>query len=113
MTTVQLNTIDLDFICHEEARRICAKIARCQNCMSMSLKPSMFKGYHISMLCSKKCDLCRLVFDGNKRFMCDLKRETRFRNILFEEKRLYAVSPRKNHTKKKIQATTPVFQRII
>lgn len=62
------------------------KIAKCQFFYDMVIKPSSFKGFHITIFCSRKCDICRLCYDDTKRIAYDSARPEYARNILFETK---------------------------
>lgn len=70
---------------------IVEKISRCSNCVQVQALPSTSKGYHIFFYCKIKCDICRLVFDDDKRFMLDTKRPEYRQNVMFDEKGVKAV----------------------
>jgi hypothetical protein len=90
MTTLKqkefYNTIDLDLVTKEELEIIIEKIRSNDCCLTLQCKPSFSKGHHISMICSKKCDKCRLVFDDAKRFEMDSNRDLKYQNTLFDKK---------------------------
>jgi hypothetical protein len=92
MSFIKFNTIDLDGtkifpMNKDSAQRIIDKICLCKNLIKIQLKPSCSKGYHVLMLCSKDCDLCRLLYDDQKRFSIDLNiRKPEFRNLLWDKK---------------------------
>jgi len=79
-------TVDLDNCNYEQMERIRQKIMSMKCCEGVFKKPSARKGYHLLVWCKVKCDLCRMVFDDQKRFEQDLKRPEKWRNVLFDEK---------------------------
>ena len=83
---VYYNTIDLDHCDKPQLADIVKKISAHECCLSLSWKDSFSKGYHISITCIHKCDMCRLVFDDAKRFEMDNNRDEKFRNTLFTDK---------------------------
>jgi hypothetical protein len=83
------NTLDLDNIDKETLSLTIQKILKNKCCKSLEYKDSSTKGYHIKMICDKKCDLCRFVFDDIRRYAIDLQREEKFRNVLFNEKEFF------------------------
>jgi hypothetical protein len=80
------NTIDLDKIDKEELEHIKNKIQTFKCCKSVQSKDSSSKGYHLLIVCSKKCDLCRLMFDDQKRYSMDNQRDLKYQNTLFDSK---------------------------
>lgn len=78
------NTIDLDYCSWEELGRVCAKISRCPALYRIEIEDSMSKGFHLKLWCMADCDLCRFVFDDQKRYAIDFRRPTRFQNVLFD-----------------------------
>lgn len=78
--TLDIDTNNKEFIQHIEK-----KILSCKNLISVKKNPSMFKGYHIKLKCKVKCDVCRLVFDDDKRFTFDQFRPDWAQNILFDK----------------------------
>jgi hypothetical protein len=80
------NTIDLDKVDKQQLADIVSKITAKPCCLSLQYKDSSSKGYHISIVCSKQCDVCRMVFDDQKRFEMDSNRDIKFQNTLFTEK---------------------------
>jgi hypothetical protein len=80
------NTLDLDSIDKKQLEEITKKIKKCKNCLSVQSKDSSSKGYHVSIICKIKCDICRLVFDDQKRYEIDLGRDEKFKNTTFDEK---------------------------
>lgn len=81
-TTLDIDNSDKHFV-----NMIMIKIVlHCDCLIDLDVKPSSSKGYHIILLCNKKCDLCRFVFDDCRRFAYDLNRPDYARNILFTEK---------------------------
>ena len=73
----------------ELADRILNKIVRCKYCVVASKSLSNYKGYHIEMYCTKKCDLCRFQFDDIRRYEEDLNRLEVFRDLIFNVKHGY------------------------
>lgn len=94
------NTLDIDNGDKYNLSLIIAKITKNKCCKNLEWKESATKGYHIKMICSKKCDVCRLVFDDMKRLEHDENREEKFRNVLFTEKEW--IHPNDNFNKKHI-----------
>ena len=88
MSTIkQLNTIDLDYCDKETLRRTIDKILLCKNLVQIQSKPSSNKGYHLLMLCNKNCDICRLVYDDQRRYAIDTNiRKPQFKNLLWDNK---------------------------
>jgi len=80
------NTIDLDKVNKTQLGEIIKKITIKKCCLSLTYKDSSSKGYHISIICAKKCDICRIVFDDQKRFEMDNNRDLKYQNTLFTEK---------------------------
>ncbi len=84
-----INTIDLDNISKEMFERIIKKIEKKSCCLELKWKFSDSKGYHIYIICDKICDLCRFVFDDERRYNIDIKKDIRFQNLLFSEKEYF------------------------
>jgi hypothetical protein len=80
------NTLDLDECTKEQLQQTETKIKSNPCCLSITHKDSSSKGYHVIIICSKQCDLCRFVFDDVKRYEIDLGREQKFQNTIFTEK---------------------------
>lgn len=80
------NTIDLDKTDKEQLSRIVQKIVSNPCCLSLQYKDSNSKGYHISLICLRECDICRVVFDDQKRLEMDSNRDIKFQNTLFSDK---------------------------
>lgn len=83
---IYYNTLDLDECTKEQLQKIIQKIKSNTCCLSIKHKDSSSKGYHVSIICSKKCDLCRFVFDDMKRYEIDFGRDEKFKNTVFSEK---------------------------
>lgn len=81
-----INTLDLDEIDKEELNRILTKIKLNSCCDNVTFKCSTSKGFHVFIFCKKQCDLCRFVFDDDKRFAIDSVMPLKFRDFLFTEK---------------------------
>jgi hypothetical protein len=82
-----INTIDLDFCDEERCHNIVFRILSMGCCMGVKRNYSSFKGYHLRVFCRKdRCDLCRMVFDDQKRYAEDQKRPYCSRNVLFTRK---------------------------
>lgn len=79
----KLNTIDLDKVGRQELEDIYRKISLCPFHGTVDFRDTQ-KGYHLLMKCSKECDICRFVFDDQKRFAADFKRPEYKKNVLFE-----------------------------
>jgi len=81
-------TCDLDNVTHEQMHRIVAKILSLPCCQSVSTSPSQLKGYHLFIFCKGdgSCELCRQVFDDQKRYERDARRPVKWRNVLFTSK---------------------------
>lgn len=62
------------------------KISECPYYINHNFKYSSYKGCHITLFCSRKCDICRLCYDDIKRIAYDSARPEYARNILFETK---------------------------
>lgn len=82
-------SLDLDKCDKEQLNEIVKKIKLNPCCKSINIKDSCSKGYHIFLVCSKKCDICRFVFDDMKRYEIDFNREEKFKNIAFNEKEYF------------------------
>jgi len=81
-----IQTIDIDNGNKEYLKRILQKIASRKCCMKLSYRLSTsLSHYHIRIECSKKCDLCRFVFDDFARYSYDQERPERRRGILHNE----------------------------
>lgn len=88
-----LVTIDLDWdyrrtgraVSWEDALRILFKIVRCRHCRRAVLKASPLKGYHIILYCDIDCDLCRLLYDDERRYEMESRQPWRRRNVLFDK----------------------------
>lgn len=83
------NTIDIDNSDKFNLASIIYKIERNPCCLKLEFKPSDSKGFHILIICSKKCEDCRIVFDDVRRLEMDMKREEKFKNVLFTEKEYF------------------------
>lgn len=79
-TTLDIDTNDEDFI-----NKIFQKIVLCKYLYSLTKKFSAFKGVHIILICHKKCDICRIVYDDFRRLAYDSNRPEYARNILFDK----------------------------
>lgn len=62
------------------------KISKCKCGKILKVSPSDNKGLHIRLICEKDCDICRLVFDHQKRYVADLTRREQFSNLMFDVK---------------------------
>lgn len=82
-------SIDLDETNKEQLNTIVTKIRNNVCCLKVDYKSSNSKGYHIFIMCAKHCDLCRFVFDDQRRFEKDTNREEKFRNVTFTEKEYF------------------------
>jgi len=81
---VYVQTIDIDNGDKEYLKRILQKIARNKCCLKLQYRISTsWSHYHIRIECSKECDLCRFVFDDQKRFGGDSERPERWRGLLW------------------------------
>jgi hypothetical protein len=89
MTIQYYQNLDLDKINKEELKTIIEKIKKNPCCLSVNFKDSSTKGYHVSIICNKKCDICRFVFDDQKRYEIDLGRDEKFKNTTFTEKEYF------------------------
>ena len=99
MIKYYFSSLDLDWeIPHQDkslscsgelADKILNKISKCDYCVILSKKLSNYKGYHIEMYCTKKCDLCRLQFDDIRRYEEDQNRLEVFRDLIFDVKHGY------------------------
>lgn len=88
-------TLDIDFTDkwnklkpkdYEFIENVVNKISKCPFFVDLWLKLSAYKGVHIIIICSIKCDICRFVYDDTKRFAYDLSRPVYARNILADKK---------------------------
>lgn len=86
---VYYNTIDIDNSDKSNLDRILNKISLNKCCLDLNCKDSSNKGYHLILTCKDKCDICRIVFDDQKRLDMDSMREEKFRNTLFAEKEYF------------------------
>lgn len=66
--------------------KIIHKVSKCPYGEILKALPSTEKGVHVKMLCYRDCDICRLVFDHQKRYIADLTRRKQFSNIMFDTK---------------------------
>lgn len=82
-------SIDLDNATKEQLNTILDKIRKNPCCLKADYKDSSTKGYHIFLICSKDCDVCRMVFDDQRRLEKDMARPPQFRNITFTEKEYF------------------------
>lgn len=80
------NTIDLDKVDKESLQKIISKIKLNKCLKSLVCKDSSSKGYHLLLTCDRKCDMCRMVFDDQKRLEMDSNRDLKFQNTLFTSK---------------------------
>jgi len=80
------NTIDLDKIDKEQLERIISKIKTNPCLKNIQVKDSSTKGYHLLLTCNRKCDICRIVFDDQKRLEMDNNRPLKLQNTLFTSK---------------------------
>lgn len=90
------NTLDLDWeiprrneglSCSDElATKILNKVVNCKYCVVASKKSGNSKGFHIEFYCTKKCDLCKLQFDDNKRYEKGLTQLDVFKDLIFDVK---------------------------
>jgi hypothetical protein len=94
------NSLDLDYqipfdsiklSCTKKlANSIALKIAKCKYSIEIQEpKHSNYKGFHIEFYCTKKCDLCRLVFDDIQRFEMDKNRPIQCTNLIWDSKHGY------------------------
>lgn len=83
------NTIDIDNGDKANLDRILNRISRNKCCIDINCKDSSNKGYHLILTCKVQCDICRLVFDDQKRLEMDNMRNEKFRNTLFSEKEYF------------------------
>jgi len=80
---LNIQTIDIDNPDMEFLKKILQKIARCRHCLKLQYRISTsLSHYHIRILCAKKCDLCRFVFDDSMRYSYDYERPERRKGIL-------------------------------
>lgn len=92
---MKYNTLDIDINPRihlngkELLNNILTKISFCPNSLSIEIKDSNSKGYHIFMYCSINCDLCRFVFDDDKRYMLDFDRIEVRKNVMFDVKGVF------------------------
>ena len=84
-------TLDIDTNDKEFTERMLAKIATCKHLIYLKIKESPCKGYHITILCDKECDMCRLCFDDERRFYFDSFRPEWAKNILFDKKEIIEI----------------------
>jgi len=93
-----INTLDIDkdptFPARPSADRefvdyITKRIKRCKNLLRIEVKPSLRKGYHVTLYCKVQCDLCRLVFDDFERYRRDINRKYIHQNVLFDNCTVY------------------------
>lgn len=90
---IKYNTIDLDIFPNfiTEGKKLLNKvfdfILNCDSCLKIYPPiDSDSKGYHLFFICSKNCELCRLLFDDSKRFMMDYDRPETRKNVMFDDK---------------------------
>lgn len=87
--TTRYQTIDLDQVDKYTLYNIINKIkykGKKENCNTRIYVKDTFKGYHIIIECKKECDLCRLVFDDDRRYYYDQYRPKHLRNVLWTNK---------------------------
>lgn len=87
--SLMYNTIDLDTNDKETVERILGKISKKSCLVSLIVEPSLQKGFHLKMMCSKHCEMCRIVFDDAVRFAYDDERPTFSRNVMFDTKEFF------------------------
>lgn len=80
------NTIDLDKIDKEQLQTIINKIKQNKCLKDIQVKDSSSKGYHLLLTCNRECDVCRMVFDDQKRYEMDNNRDLKYQNTLFTSK---------------------------
>lgn len=68
--------------------KVIYKVSQCKHGEIIYVSPSNSKGVHVKIICDKECDICRLVFDHQKRFIADMTRRKHFSNIMFDDKSL-------------------------
>lgn len=78
-------TIDLDFCNKSKLERIVYKIINMPCCIEMEVRPT-WRGYHLIIYCTRRCDVCRLLYDDFMRYAYDLYRPPHLRNILWTAK---------------------------
>ena len=78
-------TLDIDTNNKEFIGRILSKIIQCKHLIEYKIKESNLKGYHVILFCDKKCDVCRMCYDDQKRFNFDQNRPDYLQNVLFDE----------------------------
>lgn len=84
---MQYNTLDIDTNNKEDLMRILNKICDCEFLQKLTFDFSLQKGVHLKMFCDKeKCEICRLVFDDQRRMGFDCYRPIFSRNVMFDEK---------------------------
>ena len=82
-----ITTLDVDTTDKEKITHILGKIIYyCPHIVDFKFKFSSKKGIHFILFCSKKCDLCRFVFDDFRRYAYDRHRPKYAQNILFDKK---------------------------
>src|SRR3990170_5092829 len=87
-------TLDVDSTDKELINRIIAKIMKCEFIVDFNFEPSKQKGYHFRLYCSRKCDMCRLVFDDEIRFAFDQYRQQYSRDVLTQETYPFKITKR-------------------
>ena len=79
-----IQTIDIDNGNKEHLKRILQKIASKKCCLKLQYRISTsWSHYHIRIECSKKCDICRIVFDDSHRYRFDGKRPEKWKGLLW------------------------------
>lgn len=86
-------TLDLDNCSYQKLNRILQKIKqKCSKLKGFEVAlSSSLNGYHVLLYCDTKCNICRLVYDDDLRFMRDIINRTREeQNVLFDVKQVKA-----------------------
>lgn len=80
---IYFSTLDLDKLTEEQFLNIRRKICSCPGYRCLTHYVTQ-KGYHVRLQCVAECDICRMVFDDQKRFAADLGRPKCKQNVLFK-----------------------------
>lgn len=82
-----INTIDIDYASftnrYIRVYHIKTKILKCKYCKYLFLSYT-YSGAHITIHCTKPCDICRVVYDDINRLRYDMVKPFHECNILFD-----------------------------
>lgn len=109
---MKYNTIDIDYPLNtfHFLIRVFNKINGCKHLSSIFVSESL-NGFHIRLYCKIECEICRLIYDDQKRYAYDQFRPLDSQNVLWNRKKLRShlttASPQSDMNLKTGEANTP------